>query len=74
MQIQILLAALFFFGSLQRAGSQEVRTPGPCKSESAIYEYKLRGEIRFLILWLGRNNVGGGHISFRRNPGVSANS
>jgi len=42
-----------------------------CQVGSAQYSYRLRGEVRLLLLWFGRNNVGGGHIGFSRNQGSS---
>lgn len=37
-----------------------------------FYAYRLRGEVRLLFFWKGRDNVGGGHISIGRVP-LSAN-
>jgi hypothetical protein len=41
---------------------------------SALYKYRMRGEVRLLLLWLGRNDVGGGHIALGRKPGQFDNS
>jgi hypothetical protein len=74
LQILILLAALSLSESLQILFSQEVEPLRSCQVGSAFYSYKLRGEVRLLVLWLGRDNVGGGHITFSRSRGASENS
>jgi hypothetical protein len=73
LQITILLAAISLSGSLQTVSSQGVKPTRSCQFGSAFYSYKLRGEVRLLVLWLGRDNVGGGHIAFSRSRGVSEN-
>lgn len=37
------------------------------------YEYRMRGEIRFLFFWLGRDAVGGGHIVIRNQGDIGGN-
>lgn len=37
--------------------------------EDATYTYRMRGEVRLLLFWMGRDGVGGGKISLRRGGG-----
>ncbi len=37
------------------------------------YHYRMRGEVRLMFFWLGREDVGGGYISFSSNAGENPN-
>ena len=33
----------------------------------AVFVYRMRGDVRFLLIWLGKDDVGGGRITIKRN-------
>jgi len=43
----------------------------PGGKEGSVFVYRMRGEIRFLLIWLGRDDVGGGRIDIRRDGEAS---
>jgi hypothetical protein len=43
-------------------------------SAEGVFHYRLRGEVRLLLLWLGKGEVGGGRITVARSAGASVKS
>ncbi len=72
MQVLILIAAFCALDLCRTANGQG--TQGQGDVGDAVYAYQLRGEVRILFFWLGRDNVGGGHIALSRGQNASANS
>ena len=74
-RLGILLAVLCAAGLYPYAGSatlpsfQEENANHPVQAERTVYAYRLRGEVRLLFLWVGKNDVGGGHIRTIRRAG-----
>ncbi|MFQ5737960.1 MAG: hypothetical protein ACE5JX_03025 [Acidobacteriota bacterium] len=48
--------------------SNALARPGPSgwPDQTQTYHYRLKGKVRLLIFWVGKDDVGGGHISLRR--------
>ncbi len=58
-RIPVMLALLSMVASV----------PAECAGEpgSTVLVYRMRGEVRPFLFWLGRDDVGGGHITIRRS-------
>lgn len=60
---------VMLFARVMWAGPLSAELPPPGEWACA---YRMRGEVRLLLFWVGRDRVGGGSVSFRRSPGSAA--
>ncbi|MBP1624040.1 MAG: hypothetical protein H6Q07_2060, partial [Acidobacteria bacterium] len=63
-----------FAGMAGLLSSQEGKAGQSVEGGRAVYSYRLRGEVRLLILWVGKDDVGGGHISTSRKAEEASDS
>jgi hypothetical protein len=66
--ILLVVQALVFLlwpGLIQPA-SLSVSAPQE-QSSRRVYQYRMKGKVRLLFFWVGKDDVGGGHITLRQN-------
>ncbi len=68
--IPVILALMSCLLSFQDGRGAEQSTAGTISVQTLAYT--MRGEVRFLLFWIGRDNVGGGRISLARAAGGDA--
>lgn len=50
-------------------GAARAETPAPDAAERQdVYRYRMKGKVRLLFFWVGKDDVGGGHIAISRKP------
>ena len=51
-----------------------IHTDSSATLQDAVVAYRMRGDVRLLLIWLGRDDVGGGRITYKRNSEPPAGS
>jgi len=60
--LQVLIPLIAADDSVVAAGAVS-----PNGTADSVFAYRMRGEIRFLLIWFGRDDVGGGRITIKRD-------
>lgn len=67
----VLISALWIVSAGQKlaaqAESEAPRIPSRAATEET-YHYRMKGSVRLLLFWVGKDDVGGGHIAFSTMP------
>ena len=58
---RLALLGLIAVGTLD--GRPRVEEPNPVSQELRVHHYRMRGKVRLLFFWVGKDDVGGGQIS-----------
>ncbi len=61
---RLALLGLLTVGALD--GRPRAEEPVPASDEVKVYHYRMKGKVRLLIFWVGKDDVGGGQISVGR--------
>src|SRR5262245_5246129 len=63
--IQVMLTAAL---AASKAGEVPPQQPPAGTTQKETFYYRMKGSVRILLFWLGRDDVGGGHIAFFEMP------
>ena len=69
---RLALFGLITLGTLH--GRPRAQEPEPASNESSVYHYRMRGKVRLLLFWVGKDDVGGGQISVDQITRESGNT
>ena len=61
---RLALLGLLTVGALD--GQPRAEKPVPASDELKVYHYRMKGKVRLLFFWVGKDDVGGGQISVGR--------
>ncbi len=66
----LVLLLLASWGGAAPGGTPEKDTAAAPQQQ--VYQYRMKGKVRLLFFWVGKDDVGGGHIAVGRNPGADS--
>lgn len=73
--VSLVVAASLFAVPTYRAGSTASDCdPDPLPPQADIFHYRMKGKVRLLFFWVGKDDVGGGHIALMRKDAPAGRS